>query len=119
MGDYRDLLLDYLVSIMLNQRYAEVAQQADAPFLQAEAGNDNLVRPIDIYGLSAVVKEDKALAGLEALVTEFERARRYGFTASEFERAKQDILRFYESANKEQRDQRERAATPTSMWISS
>ena len=101
VGDYRDLLLDYLVSMMLNQRYAEVAQQADAPFLQAEAGNDSLVRPTDIYGLSAVVKEDKALAGLEALVTEFERARRNGFTAGEFERAKQDILRFYESADKE------------------
>ena len=67
VGDYQDMLLDYLVSIMLNQRYAEVAQQADAPFLQAEAGDDNLVRPTDIYGLSAVVKEDKALAGLEAL----------------------------------------------------
>ena len=41
--------------------------------------------------------------GLEALLTEFERARRNGFTASEFERAKQDILRFYESANKERK----------------
>ena len=101
VGDYRDLLLDYLVSMMLNQRYAELAQQADAPYLQAEAGNDSLVRPTDIYGLSAVVKEDKALAGLEALVTEFERARRNGFTAGELERVKQDILRFYESANKE------------------
>ena len=48
VGEYRDLLLDYLVSMMLNQRYAELAQQADAPFLQAEAGNDSLVRPTDI-----------------------------------------------------------------------
>ena len=103
VGDYRDLLLDYLVSMMLNQRYAEVAQQADAPFLQAGAGNESLVRPTDVYGLSAVVKEDKALAGLDALMTEFERARRHGYTAGELERAKQDILRFYESANKEQK----------------
>ena len=101
VGEYRDLLLDYLVSMMLNQRYAEIAQQADAPFLQAEAGNDSLVRPTDIYGLTAAVKEEKTLAGLEALLTEFERARRNGFTAGEFERAEQDILRFYESANKE------------------
>ncbi len=36
-------------------------------------------------------------------MTEFERARRYGFTASELERAKQDILRFYESADKERK----------------
>ncbi len=59
------------------------------------------MRPTDIYGLSAVVQEEKALAGLDALMTEFERARRHGFTASELERAKQDILRFYESAYKE------------------
>ena len=103
VGDYRALLVDTLVTMMLNQRYAEVAQQANAPFLQAEAGNDNLVRPTDIYGLSAVVKEEKALDGLDALVTEFERARTYGFTAGELARAKQDILRFYESANKERK----------------
>lgn len=103
VGNYRDMLLDYLVTMMLNQRYAEVARQADAPFLQAQAGNDNLVRPTDIYGLSAVVKDDGAVAGLSALVTEFERARRFGFTKSEFERAKQELLRFYESADKEQK----------------
>ena len=101
VGDYRDLLLDYLVSSMLDQRYAEVAQQADAPFLGANAGNGNLVRPTDVFGLFAVVQEEKALAGLDALMTEFERARRHGFTAGELERAKQDTLRFYESADKE------------------
>jgi zinc protease len=103
VGDYRELLLDYLVSMMLNQRYAEVAQQADAPFLQAYAGNDSLVRPTDVYGLFAIVQEDKALAGLDALMTDFERARRYGFTEGELERVKQDILRFYESADKERK----------------
>ncbi len=52
VGDYRDLLLDYLVSIMLNQRYAEVAQQADAPFLQARGRQrqpgapDRYLRPV-------------------------------------------------------------------------
>ncbi|MGE5602431.1 MAG: M16 family metallopeptidase, partial [Nitrososphaerales archaeon] len=101
VGDYRNLLIDYLASGMLNQRYAEIAQQADAPFLGASAGNGNLVRPVDVYSLSAYVQEDKVLPGLDALMTEFERARRNGFTSTEFERTKQDILRFYESANKE------------------
>jgi zinc protease len=101
VGEYRDLLLDYLVSGMLNRRYAEVALQADAPFLQARAGSGNLVRPTEIFDLSAIVQEEKALAGLDALMTEFERARRHGFTAGELERVKQDILAFYESADKE------------------
>ena len=101
VGDYRNVLLDNLVSAMLNQRYAEVAQQANAPFLGAGAGSSNLVRPVDAYALSAGVQEDKVLAGLDALMTEFERARRYGFTAGEFDRVKLDIQRAYESADKE------------------
>ncbi len=67
VGDYRDLLIDYLVTIMLNGRYAELAQQADAPFLGASADADNLVRPVDSYELSAQVKDEKILEGLEAL----------------------------------------------------
>ncbi len=86
---------------MLNERYAEVARQANAPFLQAGGGSSTLVRPVDSYSLGAVVQEDKILPGLDALMTEFERARRYGFTQGEFERAKQDLLRGYESANKD------------------
>ena len=101
VGDYRDLLIDYLVTIMLNGRYAELAQQADAPFLGASADSDTLVRPVDSYELSAQVKDEKILEGLEALLTEFERAQRHGFVATEADRAKQDILRFYESAYKE------------------
>jgi len=37
-------------------------------------------------------------AGLNALVTEVERARRHGFTESELERAKTGVLRYYEQA---------------------
>ena len=101
VGDYRDLLIDYLVTIMLNGRYAELAQQADAPFLGASADSDSLVRPVDSYELSAQVKDEKILEGLEALLTEFERAQRHGFVATEADRAKQNILRFYESAYKD------------------
>lgn len=101
VGDYRRLLVDGLVSDMLNQRYSEVAQKADAPFLWASVGGGSLVRSTDMVDLSAVVDEEKTLVGLDALMTEFERARQHGFTPGELERAKQDMLAAYESADKE------------------
>jgi zinc protease len=101
VGHYRDYLLDGLVSSMLNQRYNEVARQPGAPFLFAYAGGGSLVRPTDLYELSAIVDEEKSLAGLNALLAEFERARRFGFTDGELLRAKQDTVRSYESADKE------------------
>jgi zinc protease len=101
VGHYRDYLVDGLVSSMLNQRYDEVAQQAGAPFLFAYAGGGSLVRPTELYDLSAIVDEEKALAGLDALLAEFERARQHGFTEGELQRAKLDVLRAYQSADKE------------------
>jgi zinc protease len=42
------------------------------------------------------VQPDQVLAGIEALLTEVERVRRHGFTATELRRAQQDLLRSYQ-----------------------
>jgi zinc protease len=97
-GQYRDLVTDYLANSMLNQRYAEIARQADAPFLAAAVNRDNFVRPMDVYAIYARVNDDGIVRGLDAALTEFERARRNGFTETELQRAKNEILRYFESA---------------------
>ena len=48
--------------------------------------------------LSAATKDDGILRGLEALLTEATRVQRNGFTESELQREKQNILRGYEQA---------------------
>jgi zinc protease len=53
------------------------------------------------YQLIAQVKENSILDGLEYLLTEANRVRQFGFTASELERQKAEQLRMYESMNKE------------------
>jgi zinc protease len=49
----------------------------------------------------ANVKEGEFLKGLESLLTEIGRVKRYGFTAPELERFKKDFLSYYERAYNE------------------
>ncbi|MEQ9569349.1 MAG: insulinase family protein [Longimicrobiales bacterium] len=93
LGDYRQILVEGLANTMLNDRLAEIAQRADPPFAFAGTGRGRFVRPKSAYQLVAVVPEDGHERGMEAVLTEAERAARHGFTETELERAKLDLLR--------------------------
>ncbi len=96
IGDYRARLVERLANSMLNSRFSELAQTADPPFAFAGTGRGQFVRPTSAYQLVAVVPEDGHERGLAALLTEAERAARHGFTSSELDRARLDLLRGYE-----------------------
>lgn len=98
IGAYRNMIVEQLYHGMLNQRFAELAQKKDPPFLGASSGKGQFVRSKEVYVLNAGVKEEGILRGLEALVIESERVSRHGFTPSELEREKRQILREVESA---------------------
>jgi zinc protease len=97
VGDYRQKTVDNLFASMLTARFSEMIQQPNAPFFNAGAGRGAFfARTKDVAFLSALVKDDGIERGLDALLTEAERVSRFGFTATELERQKQDTLRFYE-----------------------
>jgi zinc protease len=113
VGDYRQRTIDGLFSRMLSGRFAEIAQQPNAPFIQAGAGRGNFfARSKDSATLGALVKEDGIERGLDALLSEAERVARFGFTATELERQKQNVLRQYErgAIEKENRESASRAS---------
>ena len=60
-----------------------------------------LVGTIPLFVIVAESKEDGIPTAIAALVREIERARKFGFTASEYARAKADYLRALESAYNE------------------
>lgn len=93
LGDWRQTLVEALANGMLNDRLAELSQRADPPFAFAGTGRGRFVRPKSAYQLVAVVPEDGHERGMEAVITEAERAARHGFTETELERAKLDLLR--------------------------
>ena len=96
VGEYRATLIEWLYDGMLNDRLAEITQKPNAPFLGALSSRGGLVRPTEVYALAAVVPEGGAAPGLEALLTESERVARHGFTTTELERAKLNLLRSLE-----------------------
>ena len=96
IADYRQKLIDSMYSFILSQRMYELTQQANPPFLQGGSGMNKIVRGYRSFGAGAVLGKGGATPAINALVEEDQRARQYGFTASEVERAKKGLLRNYE-----------------------
>ncbi len=98
IGDYRRMLVENLYNSMLNRRFQELLQQPEPPFLYAMSSKGGFVRTKDAYTLSASVKDDGILAGLEAVLIESERVKKHGFTQSELDRSKTAMLRRMEQS---------------------
>jgi zinc protease len=109
LGAYRNALLHSLYGRMINARFGEIMQKPDAPFLGAGSSYGNMIRTKSIYSLGAAAHAGGVERALEAVLTEGERVARHGFTASELEREKINLLRGYERAYAE-RDKTESAA---------
>jgi len=91
VGGYRAIMLDQLFSQMLGDRLDELSQKANPPFLRAGAGRGLFPAPRtrDEAIMQALVSNEGVSRGLDALVTELQRVARFGFTATELDRAKQ------------------------------
>ncbi|MBZ5500366.1 MAG: insulinase family protein [Acidobacteriia bacterium] len=95
---YRRMLVERLFDAMLNTRFAEIAQKPGAPFLGAASSKGLLVESKEVFALSALVPEGGIARGLQALYAEGERVGRFGFTETELERQKSEMLRAFERA---------------------
>jgi zinc protease len=101
-ADYRNTLMRNLYTGILNNRLQEIAQKPDAPFMFAGSGYSSfIVRPVEVYELFVAAKENQIEKSIETVMTENERVRQFGFTASELEREKKDIYTMYENGAKE------------------
>lgn len=101
-GDYRNTLMRNLYTQMLNSRLSEITRKPDAPFMFAGAGYGSFIgRTVDAYSLYTGAKENQMDKSIETVMTENERVRQFGFTASELDRAKKNVLTMYENGAKE------------------
>ncbi len=105
LGTYRQRLVESLFNGMLNGRLFELTQQVDPPFAAGGAGQGRFVRSAEIFQLSAMVPDGGIPRGMEALLTEAERISRHGFTFSEMEREKANLLRRLEQTFAERENQ--------------
>lgn len=93
-------LVKDVISHVANERLDDIASRDDSPFLNAGLGVGNLSEFIEVVMSQVSAKEGEALPALKAFMIEIEKLRRFGITDDEFNRAKDDILSKYESAEK-------------------
>ena len=98
---YRRSLVHGLVAEMVNDRFDELSRKPDAQFLGAGAEESGLSPTVRTFTMSASVEDGKLAAGLSVLAIEANRVKKYGFGASEIDRAIKGTASSYERAYSE------------------
>ena len=89
----RDTYAVSLMNSMINTRISELLQKGNPPFANGSISYGSYYpRGYDAFSISATARKNEEDIALEAIYTEAERARRYGFTKGELDRAKARML---------------------------
>ena len=91
-------LIESVVAQILSERLDDISSRPDAPFLYAGYGIGNLCETCKVNQLTVAFKDGEYDRALRTVLTEVERMTRHGFTSSEIQRAKDNILSSYEKA---------------------
>ncbi len=91
LGDYKNDLAKNLVLTMINRRLNDLAQGSNPPFPYAGVGFDDLIHGYESFSLYTVFSNDPKKA-MNAMTGELVRAQKYGFTETELELAKKDMM---------------------------
>ena len=106
---YNQSLIENLASTMLNNRLRELVNSNNPPFTFGSVYHGGTyARTKEAFQGFAMVKEETQLNALKVLLEETERAKRFGFTQGELDRAKAQILsnteRSYNNRDKTESD---------------
>lgn len=93
-------LLANAMSSMFRERIRDILQKENAPFLNAGFGYEDFFvsKTKAAYSGSVICEDNKYEMGIKALYREILRAKKFGFTAAEYERFQSELLSQYESA---------------------
>ena len=88
---------DEMMIMILNERFSEISQKSDAPFLFAQVGFNVFTRLHKSFSLRTVLKEDNQQEAFAFCMNELQRALNLGFTEAEIERVKVKLNQRYEN----------------------
>ena len=96
-------VLDYIKDVaasMISDRFNEITQKPNSPFLGAYAfdGPYFVAKTKDAWTVASASADDKIEDALAAMIRETERMKRFGFTVSEYERARENTIKNHENA---------------------
>jgi len=92
LANYREGVIDYLISIMLYLRFQEETAKSETPYMWGGSGWANYGYSTRLYALAAEAKTDLAKATLGDLLLLKESLSRFGFTQYEADIAKAAII---------------------------
>ncbi|REE83009.1 zinc protease [Lutibacter oceani] len=97
VADLKMDLLESMAKSMLNARISEQTQKPETPFLGAQIKYGSMTRTSKVFTVSIYPKENMQADAFKAVLTEVERAVKFGFTPSEIERSMVQIKSSYEN----------------------
>jgi len=99
--DYREDYIHELFNSMMGQRFQELVQKGDPPFVVGIVNYGDFERGYEALQALAIPKPNQEELAFTALMTELEKVKRFGFTQGELDRAKAEILAQWEKYYKE------------------
>jgi zinc protease len=111
-GDYREKTVERVFGSLMGMRLAELAQQANPPFMGASSGLSRPTPRHKNYVAGVALGAGGSAPAIEALLAEHQRVREYGFGADELERVRKVMLKGIE------RGFNERNTTDSSVYAS-
>lgn len=100
-ADLRSDLVKSIFNRLISSRFSELSKQANPPYLQASTAIGAFFKGVDVASTVVSAKPNEIEKGFKTMYTEIERVRLHGFTQSELDRAKNEVLMGQESAYKE------------------
>ena len=98
----RDSHVITLMNSMINTRISELLQKENPPFVVGSVSfGGYYARAYDAFSITAIANKNEEAKALEAIYSEAERAKRFGFTDGELSRAKARLISDYENYYKQ------------------
>lgn len=106
VADYRKDMVAMLLSSMLSNRLAELTLQENPPFAQGFGAYTDFIGPKAVFISIGIVQNNDIQKTLEALVEENQRMDKHGFTQTELDREKANLLKSIEKMYNERDKQK-------------
>ena len=105
VGDYRQGLVNSLVTGMINERFRDICEKASAPVMYAGASRNGYmalyIRELDDFTLNCSPKENRIEEAVTLMLTEMKRLDDHGFLQTELDRQKESLISYYTQQAKE------------------
>jgi zinc protease len=113
-GTIADFLTGYsqsVIMLVMSERFSDILTKSNPPFARASADDGDYFVALTkgAWTSAAVVKPEELKRGMDALVRETEKIKKFGITDAEYERAQANILKAMESAYNEREKQQNSA----------